>query len=60
MYSILRDTAQPMGRRVVMLVPFATAAVDEGDAGDGGYDFDTGFGFVDAEAAIAAVEDLAP
>ena len=59
-YSILRDTAQPMARRYTSLVPFETIAVDEGDPGDGGYDFDTGFGFVDAEAALAAVEAMAP
>jgi len=56
-YEILRETARPMSQRFTSLVPFTLVAID--DVPGETFDFDSGYGFVDAVAALAAVEGLA-
>ena len=51
-YDILRDTAEDITRREVLVVPGPGDSVFS--PLPAGYDFDSGHGFVDAVAAIAA------
>lgn len=57
-YSILASTAEDMTRRLVAVVPGAGnsvfAPLPEPPGYGDGYDFDSGFGFVDAVAAVTA------
>jgi subtilisin family serine protease len=57
-YNILRDTAEDMSLRATNLATPAGPVTDVfliEDPDPAGFDFDTGWGFVDAEAALNAV-----
>jgi hypothetical protein len=49
-YDVKRDTAQDMSERVSLGTGATIQVFDE--VGPDGFDFDSGFGFIDAEAAI--------
>ena len=53
--QILEETARPMTLRFTSARPTITFPIDE--VGPDGYDFDSGFGLVDAAAAIEAAND---
>src|SRR5688572_1639692 len=53
--QILEETARPITLRFTSARPTITFPIDE--TGPGGYDFDSGFGLVDAAAAVEAADD---
>ncbi|MGB5131821.1 MAG: S8 family serine peptidase, partial [Steroidobacteraceae bacterium] len=53
--QIMEETARPITLRFTSARPTITFGIDE--VGPGGYDYDSGFGLVDAEAALEAVGD---
>jgi hypothetical protein len=60
-YQILADTAKDMSNRYFTVSTAAgpAALLEPFDIVGGGFDYDSGYGFVDAAAALAAVEALA-
>ncbi len=52
---ILQETARPITLRFTSARPTVTFPIDE--VGPDGYDFDSGFGLVDAAAAVEAADD---
>ena len=53
--EVIQNTARPMHLRFTSARPTITFPVTE--VGPGGYDFDSGFGLVDAAAALEAISD---